>query len=385
MGHSVCINGIFQSAPLAALDECSLEEMIFATVRGALDDAQLDIAEIDSVVAAANDQYDGRVISSMVTSGAFGAVGRDNLTLASAGEHALIAAYLRLRSGSFRHSLAVTWCKPSESLYPDDVDRLAADPFFMRPIGMNGAVAAGLQAEAYRAASQVPREAALGVVVKNRANGVMNPRAFRRTGVSAADVERSALVAWPLHELELPQRCDAAVAVVMSRSDTAPSGVPAAWIHGVGWSIDRYELGDRNVAALDALAGACRNAYRQAGIRSPRREIDVIELQEGSSYGELLAYEALALCDAKFGWRLFLDGATGPEGDIPVNLSGGGLSTDPTFASGFIRVTEAALQIQGRAGVFQRPKVDTALATASYGFAGQGASAFVLRTDAPRS
>lgn len=38
------------------------------------------------------------------------------------------------------------------------------------------------------------------------------------------------------------------------------------------------------------------------------------------------------------------------DGDLPVDMSGGVLSTNPIGASGMIRFAEAALQVRGRAG-----------------------------------
>jgi acetyl-CoA C-acetyltransferase len=56
------------------------------------------------------------------------------------------------------------------------------------------------------------------------------------------------------------------------------------------------------------------------------------------------------------------------DGELPVNPSGGVMSSNPIGATGLIRVGEAALQIMGRAGTRQVPKyVKLALAT---GFGG---------------
>jgi acetyl-CoA C-acetyltransferase len=50
-------------------------------------------------------------------------------------------------------------------------------------------------------------------------------------------------------------------------------------------------------------------------------------------------------------------------GELPVNPSGGVLSTNPVGATALIRVAEASLQIMGEAGDHQIPGVETALAT----------------------
>ena len=54
-------------------------------------------------------------------------------------------------------------------------------------------------------------------------------------------------------------------------------------------------------------------------------------------------------------------------GKCPVNPSGGVLSSNAIGATGLLRVAEAALQVQGRAGERQVPGASLALAT---GFGG---------------
>ncbi len=54
---------------------------------------------------------------------------------------------------------------------------------------------------------------------------------------------------------------------------------------------------------------------------------------------------------------------TAMGGQLPVNPSGGVLSTNPVGASGVIRVAEAALQIHGRGGARQVDGASLALAT----------------------
>ena len=69
------------------------------------------------------------------------------------------------------------------------------------------------------------------------------------------------------------------------------------------------------------------------------------------------------------------DGATNlVGGDLPVNCSGGVLSTNPIGASGMIRFAEAALQVRGEAGEHQVDGARTALGHAY----GGGAQYFAM-------
>ena len=63
-------------------------------------------------------------------------------------------------------------------------------------------------------------------------------------------------------------------------------------------------------------------------------------------------------------------GATALDGDFPVNMSGGVLSSNPIGASGLLRFAEAAMQVRGQAGEHQVEGAKVAMAQA-YGASAQ--------------
>ena len=128
------------------VNDRSLEELIFASTSAAIAKAGLTPAQIDSVVISGNDQTDGRIISCMVTTGAVAGVGKNVTTVASGPEHAFAYAVMRLLAGQGSNVLGVGWSKPSESVHPEHAELVSADPFYVRPIGMNRQIAAALQA-----------------------------------------------------------------------------------------------------------------------------------------------------------------------------------------------------------------------------------------------
>jgi acetyl-CoA C-acetyltransferase len=137
-------------------------------------------------------------------------------------------------------------------------------------------------------------------------------------------------------------------------------------------------MGDRNLAEITALTSAAKKAYAMAHITNPREEIDVAELHEISAYHELMEYEALGFCDKGEGASLIEKDITTVNGTLPVNPSGGTLSSNPVSASGLIRVCEAALQVMGKANQRQIEGVKIALAHATSGFAAQDNGVFIL-------
>jgi acetyl-CoA C-acetyltransferase len=86
-----------------------------------------------------------------------------------------------------------------------------------------------------------------------------------------------------------------------------------------------------------------------AGITEPFAQLDVAEVHDLTSYHELMAYEALGWTEEGAASRLVDEGTTGMEGSLPVNPSGGALSTNLGGGTGLARVAEAALQVMGNA------------------------------------
>ena len=109
--------------PVIASRDRSLEEIIYDTVQLALADAAITIGEVEGIVVAANDQFDGRSISVMMASGSVGGVDRDIMSTPSASEHAFILGALRVATGQFRTQLIVSW-SPTEVSSMPEVQRL---------------------------------------------------------------------------------------------------------------------------------------------------------------------------------------------------------------------------------------------------------------------
>ena len=82
------------------------------------------------------------------------------------------------------------------------------------------------------------------------------------------------------------------------------------------------------------------------------------------------------------GWKLTEAGETAIGGRLPVNPSGGVLSSNPIGASGMIRFAEAAIQVMDKAGDHQVEGARKALGHA-YGGGSQYYSMWVVGADKP--
>jgi acetyl-CoA C-acetyltransferase len=316
----------------------------------------------------------------MLTSAPAGAELKDLINTSGASEHALILAYMRILAGVFDTALVVTWTKSSEIQLPQ-IENLGAEPFYERDIGITIPIANALQISGYIDKYDPPEEVVAEVVKKNRRNALNNPHAHLRKEVTTEEVLASEVIYWPLRVLEVPPQSDGVCALLLASEKKAGLfGDVHAWINGVGWAADTYWMGDRELSQMTSLIIAARRAYSMAGIENPE-QLDVAELHDISAYHELMEYEALGFCGPGDGAMLAEKRITTMNGSLPVNPSGGVLSSNPVFASGLVRVVEAALQVTGKAGDRQAGEVKTALACAVSGFAGQISSVFILGRD----
>jgi acetyl-CoA C-acetyltransferase len=151
------------------------------------------------------------------------------------------------------------------------------------------------------------------------------------------------------------------------------------WITGLGWSNETYYLEDKDLTKLTATAYAAQRAYKMAGIKDPAKEIDVAEIYDVTTYHELMAYESLGFCEDGNGRHLIEEGFTDMNGGLPVNPSGGVLSSNPLSASGLTRFVECVLQIRGQAEGHQVKNANTGLAHCITGYGAQRSCVVLVR------
>ena len=359
--------------PVIASRDRSLEEIIYDTTQQALADAGLSIDDIDGIIVACNDQLDGRAISVMMASGAVGGVDRDILSTPSGSEHAFILGALRVATGQFRTQLVVAW-SPTEASSIQEVERLGADPYFHRALPLDELSAHALQASALENKMPGVRDVADTVLAKNRRNGeIAYPGEHGQPGPAR----------WPLAAGTTTRPVTGCVAMVLATSDyIAERGLTnVAWVRGMGWATEPSFLGDRDLSTAPALAAAALQAYQEAGITDPMTQLDVVEVTDATPYAELLAYEALGLCDRNDWAARVADGTFAHGGKLPVNLSGGVQTLNPVYCTGLIRFAEIANQVRGRSGAHQHPNTRNGLAQAGSGFAMQYQATIVLGRD----
>jgi acetyl-CoA acetyltransferase len=99
----------------------------------------------------------------------------------------------------------------------------------------------------------------------------------------------------------------------------------------------------------DISVRTSRKAYDIAGLGP--EDIDVLELHDATSMGEILQFEGLGFCPWGEAAAVARSGATSLGGKIPVNPSGGLVSKGhPLGATGIGQIAEIVMQLRGDAG-----------------------------------
>lgn len=383
----VAVVGIGQTHHQATI-EVSIAGLVRQAAQRALDDAGMSWADIDAVVIGkAPDFFEGVMMPELYLADALGATGKPMFrvhTAGSVGGSTAIVAQDLVASGRHRRVLTVAFEKQSES---EAMWALSMPIPFQPPMhaGAGGYFAPHIRA--YMRRSGAPDHIGILVALKDRQNALKNPYAhLHEEGITFESVKDSMMLWDPIRYSETCPSSDGAVAMVLTDEAggdvAAAEGRPPAWVQGTAFRSEPTMFAGRDQVNPQGGRDCSADVYRQAGIDDPRRQIDVIEMYVPFSWFEPMWLENLHFAPEGEGWRLVEDGVTQMTGDLPVNCSGGVLSSNPIGASGMLRFAEAALQVRGQAGEHQIDGARTALGHA-YGGGSQFFAMWVVGADKP--
>ncbi len=371
--RDVAIVGTGQTVHARRRKDVSQAGLVREAVDAALVDAEMTLADIDSIVVASGPVLFGAVNhpEKWLVDGLGGHM-KPVVRITSGGGTGLagaLAAMNQVSSGFADKVLVVAYDKLSEGALQYQISTLY-DPFWGREfaVGIMGFASAYWKARIETLGHT--EEAAALVSVKNHKNAFRNPYSHVRKEVTVEDVLNSRPLAWPIKLLDVPPISDGACAVIMAADEVVPKvSAKPAWIRGMSYYGEADNAANRFMLQSVPLQLAAQRVYKKAGITNPRRQIDVAELQEPYTNFELSYYEGLGLCRTGEAAQLIESGATEMEGDIPCNPSGGCMGANPIGATALIRLAEAALQVTDKADERQVPGARTALVQAGGGWA----------------
>lgn len=208
------------------------------------------------------------------------------------------------------------------------------------------------------------RDALSAISVKNHRNALANPYAQFHKEITPSEVLESPVVAEPLRLYDFCPTSDGGAAVILTIDKSVmasmdPCIVIESSVHRTGDFDNPHQLED-----VSDIVETARIAYERAGVAVG--EIDLFEIHDAATIGELTRCEAVGLCEPGTGSEFVLDGNTAIDGPHPVNPSGGLKARGhPVGATGIAQINELVWQFRGEAGDRQvdEPTVGLALNT----------------------
>ncbi|MFN0026192.1 MAG: acetyl-CoA acetyltransferase [Acidimicrobiales bacterium] len=247
---------------------------------------------------------------------------------------------------------------------------------FQSPYGMTTVGSYAMVAQLHQQRFGTTSEQLAEIAVTMRRHASMNPNAKMRTPITVDDVLSSRLISAPLHLLDCCIISDGGGAVIVTSSERAKDlrKKPVS-VLGCGESVCHQEIGSPDLFTMGARHAAER-AFGMAGVS--RSDIDLAMVYDSFTITVLLTLENLGFCELGEGGDFVSGGRIGLGGALPVNPDGGGLSNNHPGMRGIFLVIEATKQLRGECGDRQVPNARLAVAHGTGGTLGVAHSGATL-------
>jgi acetyl-CoA C-acetyltransferase len=206
------------------------------------------------------------------------------------------------------------------------------------------------------------------ISVKSHANAALNPKAHLRNTITEDDVLKAMTIAAPLGLYDCCGVSDGAACAIVTTPEIARAlqpGREVVTIKALEVSVSNGEEQGFNRwdgAHIATAREAGARAYASAGITDPRTQVHMAEVHDCFSITEAVLMEDLGFSAPGRVIHDVLDGLFDRDGALPVQPDGGlKCFGHPIGASGLRMVYEIFLQVHGRAGQRQLPRVDIGL------------------------
>lgn len=217
---------------------------------------------------------------------------------------------------------------------------------FEIPWGFSTAGAYALMAQRHMYEFGTTSEQLAHVAVQCRANAALNPDARFRDPLTVDDVLASPMIASPLHRFDCCVVTDSGGAIVLvSEARARDCRKPPVLLLGSGEAFGASQINQMAKYTETVSKESGRQAFGMAGVRPD--DIDVAQFYDAFTITPLLALEDLGFCEKGEGGPFVASGAIAPDGVIPINTDGGGLSSNHPGRRGMFLLIESVRQLRG--------------------------------------
>ncbi|MPY92538.1 MAG: thiolase [Acidimicrobiia bacterium] len=216
---------------------------------------------------------------------------------------------------------------------------------FVGPYGLTtvGSYALVAQLHMHRYGTKPEQLAEIAVAMRKHAG--LNPNAKMRQPITVEDVLSSRVISDPLHLLDCCIISDGGGAVVVTSAERAKDlrKAPVSLL-GAGEAVAHQEIGRPDLLTVAAKQSSER-AFGMAGV--DRKDIDLAMVYDSFTITVLATLENLGFCKVGEGGDFVTGGRIELGGTLPVNPDGGGLSNNHPGMRGIFLVIEATRQLRG--------------------------------------
>jgi acetyl-CoA acetyltransferase len=360
--RKVAIAGVAESECGHGVGLTILQHQALAAKR-ALDDAGIDKEEVDAVMAV-----DFLGLPSLQVAEYLGIKPRFTDTTVTGGsafetlvEHAVLGISAGLCDVALITYGSTLWSDRRRVTEGGGVDTRMPAAQFESPYGDLSPVSAyALAANRHMHEYGTTGEQLAEVAVSTRRWASLNPRALMREPITVSDVIQSPMISSPLHKLDCCLMTDGGGAVVVTSADRARDlRRPPVYVLGSGFSSTHLAISQMKDLTTTGALDSGRRAFQIAGVTNA--DIDVVEIYDSFTISVVIGLEDLGFCKKGEGGSFVESGRLGPEGELPTNTSGGGLSYTHPGALGLFLIIEAVRQLRGDCGERQVAGAEVAL------------------------
>jgi acetyl-CoA C-acetyltransferase len=370
LSGEIAIAGVYEHPTRWAPDKTEAQ-IIAESARGALDEAGLTLDDVDALFTAGMSAAPMGVISlaeylnlkpryvdgTNIGGSSFVA----HVNHAAAAIHAGLAEVALIVYGS---------TAASNAFAIGTGGRAGGDPVsaFTSPYGVTTvggyALVARLHMERYGTTSE--QLAQIAVAARHHAS--LNPVAKMRQEITVEDVLGSRIISDPLHLLDCCIISDGGGALVVTSAERARDlARPVVTVQGMGEAVWHQELGQPDLLTIAARQSS-EHAFHMAGLTPD--DVDLAMIYDSFTITVLVTLENLGFCKPGEGGAFVEDGRIRLGGALPVNLDGGGLSSNHPGMRGIFLVIEAVRQLRGECGPRQVEGAQRALVHGTGGLLG---------------